>query len=75
MSAASIAPDIERHLKSDDEDPQVKILGPLSQRMLPLVLVQRPFVRVPVRWVVLVHNLALGLGDKKGVGSDSPLWE
>lgn len=38
---AAIAPDIEGHLKADDKDALVQLLGPLPQRVLPIVLHQK----------------------------------
>ena len=38
---AAVAPDVEGHLKADNQDALVQLFGPFSQRMLPIVLQQK----------------------------------
>jgi len=61
VSATASTPDVEGHLKANNQDAEVQVLCPLSQGMLPDIGVQRALVRRPIRWVILVHNLSFSL--------------
>ena len=56
--AAALAPDVVRHLKSDDEDAQVQLPGSLAQGVSAQELVEAAHLRVIVWRVVLVLALA-----------------
>jgi len=48
---AALAPDIEWHLKADDEDALVQLLGPLPERVLPSKLQQH--INLAQLWLLL----------------------
>ena len=72
MVAASVAPDVVGHLKPDDQDAQVDLLGTLAQRVRALELVEPSLGRVIVGRVVLVDAFTFTLeGNTPESGIDT----
>jgi hypothetical protein len=65
--AAPLAPYVERHLKSDDQDAHVQLPGSLAQRMNSHKFIEPANLGIVVRRVVLVLTFAFTHFEKKKV--------
>jgi len=73
--ATSLAPDVVRHLKTDDENAQVQFPGPLAQCMSAQELVESTHLRIIVRRVILILALAFTHLDESRILTNQGVFE